>query len=179
MSEAYLLIGGNLGNRYQNILDAGERIEKLCGKILKSSKVYETAAWGNIHQPDFLNQVLQIQTSLQADQLMAALLTIEKEMGRIRNEKFGARTIDLDILFYDSAIIDNQNVTIPHPKIAERCFVLVPLSEIAPDLIHPVLQKNINSLLVECPDKLEVRGFFPNVHKNELLFFSAYLSLRE
>lgn len=168
MSEAFLLIGGNLGDRYQNILEAGKKIEILCGKILKSSKLYETAAWGNIPQPDFLNQALQIQTYLSANQLMDALLVIEKEMGRIRNEKFDARIIDLDILFFDNAIIENQNVIIPHPRIAERRFVLIPLAEIASDLIHPVSQKKINRILSECPDKLTVKEFFPNVHKNGL-----------
>lgn len=167
MSDAYLLIGGNLGNRYQNLLDALSKIERDCGKILKKSRVYETVAWGDIAQPDFLNQVLMIQTHLPPTKLMEVLLSIEEEMGRVRNEKFGARSIDIDILFYDNEIYEDLNVIIPHPRIAYRRFVLVPLVEIASDLIHPVLIKDLHTLLSECPDPLSVSEFFPNVHKND------------
>jgi 2-amino-4-hydroxy-6-hydroxymethyldihydropteridine diphosphokinase len=99
---------------------------------------------------------------------MDSLLNIEKEMGRIRNEKFGARTIDLDILFYDDCIMENENVIIPHPRITQRRFVLVPLAEIAAELVDPVSQKKISKLLIECPDQLAVRDFSPNVYKNDL-----------
>jgi 2-amino-4-hydroxy-6-hydroxymethyldihydropteridine diphosphokinase len=167
MSEAYIMIGGNLGDRYRNLFEAGKKIEKDCGKIVKCSRIYETDAWGDIPQPDFLNQVLLIQTILPANTLMDSLLSIEKEMGRIRNEKFGARTIDLDILFYDDCIMENENVIIPHPRITQRRFVLEPLAEIAPELVDPLSQKKISTLLNECPDQLAVRVFSPNVHNND------------
>lgn len=167
MSEVYLLIGGNLGDRFQNLMIAKQKIENECGRILKSSAVYETAAWGVISQPDFLNQVLMIQTNLSPHRLMDTLLGIERKMWRIRNEKFGARTIDIDILFYDQLIIEEEDLTIPHPRFSQRRFVLIPLVEIASELIDPLSQKNMLMLLHECPDLLTVKEFSPNVHKNE------------
>jgi 2-amino-4-hydroxy-6-hydroxymethyldihydropteridine diphosphokinase len=159
MSTAYLLIGGNLGNRKENLSQAIELISKQCGILTRSSSLYETAAWGMTEQPSFLNQALEISTSLNARQLMRKILKIEKMMGRVRKDKFGPRIIDIDILFYDNEIHDQLFLRIPHPELQNRRFVLVPLAEINPDMQHPVLKKTIAELLEECPDNLEVKKY--------------------
>lgn len=128
-----------------------------CGRSIKASAVYETAAWGNTRQSAFLNQVIIIQTILSPDALMKTLLNIETGLGRIRTEKYGPRTIDLDILFYDNLVDHSPVVTLPHPAIQDRKFVLVPLAELSPRKIHPVYHKTIARLLHECADTLEVR----------------------
>ena len=160
MSTAYLLIGGNLGNRKENLSKAIELINEQCGTLTTSSSVYETAAWGMTEQPSFLNQVLRISTSLTARQLMRKILKIEKMMGRVRKEKLGPRVIDIDILFFENEIHDHPFLKIPHPELQNRRFVLVPLAELNPELQHPVLKKTIAELLEECPDNLEVKRIF-------------------
>ncbi|MBO9620421.1 MAG: 2-amino-4-hydroxy-6-hydroxymethyldihydropteridine diphosphokinase, partial [Niabella sp.] len=122
-------------------------LEKEAGVIIKRSAIYETAAWGLTDQPDFYNQALEIATDLSPEQLMAVILNIETAMGRIREERYGPRTIDIDILLYGNFICDTPSVTIPHPRMTERRFVLTPLDEIAPDLVHPQLNKTIHELL--------------------------------
>jgi 2-amino-4-hydroxy-6-hydroxymethyldihydropteridine diphosphokinase len=159
MSTAHLLIGGNLGDRKENLLTAISLISEQCGSLTKSSSVYETEAWGITDQPSFLNQALEISTSLNARQLMRKILKIEKEMGRVRKEKLGPRIIDIDILLFENEIHDLRFLNIPHPELQNRRFVLVPLAEIDPTLQHPVLKKTIAELLEECPDNLEVRKF--------------------
>ena len=156
MSTAYLLIGGNLGNRKDNLLKATSLIIEQCGVLTRSSSIYETAAWGITDQPSFLNQAVEISTSLNARQLMRKILKIEKEMGRTRNEKLGPRIIDIDILLFENEIHDLRFLKIPHPEMQNRRFVLTPLAEIDPGLQHPVLKKSIAQLLEECPDNLEV-----------------------
>ena len=157
MSTAHLLIGGNLGDRKKNLLTAISLINEQCGPLTRSSSIYETEAWGKTDQPSFLNQALEISTSLNARQLMRKILKIEKEMGRIRKEKLGPRIIDIDILLYENEIHDLRFLKIPHPEMHNRRFVLVPLAEIDPTLQHPVLKKTIAELLEECPDNLEVK----------------------
>ena len=159
MNTAYLLIGGNLGNRKENLSKAIELISEQCGTLIKSSSLYETAAWGITEQPSFLNQALEISTSLNAKQLMRKILKIETMMGRVRKDKFGPRTIDIDILFYENEIHDLLFLKIPHPELQNRRFVLVPLAEINSELQHPVLKKTIAELLEECPDNLDVKKF--------------------
>lgn len=159
MNEAYLLTGGNIGDRFANLNKAGKLIQKYTGAIVKKSDVYETAAWGLIEQPAFLNQVLLISTFLKAEELLNTLLSAELELGRERLEKMGPRTIDIDILFYNTEIISSPGLVVPHPRIAQRRFVLIPLNEIAPDFVHPVLQKSIGELLSICPDELEVKKY--------------------
>jgi len=156
MNTAFLLTGGNLGDRFFNLQTAKELIEKDCGKIIKESSVYQTAAWGFTEQPDFYNQALQLQTNLLPEELMQKLLTIEKNMGRERNIKMGPRIIDIDILLMDDFIINTPFTTIPHPRLAERRFALTPLAEIAPDIMHPVLHESIKQLLTVCKDNLPV-----------------------
>ena len=157
MNTAYLLIGGNLGNRKENLLTTISLINEQCGPLTNSSSIYETEAWGKTDQPSFLNQALEISTSLNARQLMRKILKIEKIMGRIRKEKLGPRIIDIDILLFGNEIHDLPFLKIPHPEMQNRRFVLVPLAEINSSLQHPVLKKTIAELLEECPDNLEVK----------------------
>lgn len=159
MNKAYLLIGTNLGNREENIETAIQWISKECGSISKRSTLYETAAWGKTDQGAFLNQALVIDTSLNAKQLIRHILKIEKHMGRIRNEKYGPRIIDIDILFFNEEQYSLPFLKIPHPEIQNRRFALTPLEEISHDLVHPVLKKSITDLLKECPDLLEVKKY--------------------
>jgi 2-amino-4-hydroxy-6-hydroxymethyldihydropteridine diphosphokinase len=159
LNEAYLLTGGNIGDRQNYLLRAKEEVEKRCGRILKTSSIYETAAWGQEDQEAFLNQVLKIETGLSSTALLQTLLHIETGLGRRRELKYGPRTIDIDILFFNNDIVHQPGLIIPHPELQNRRFVLTPLNEIAPDKIHPVLQKSISRLLTECPDSLAVNKF--------------------
>lgn len=159
MNKAYLLIGGNLGNREAHLATARERIGQECGPLHAVSAIYSTAAWGMPGQPDFLNQALQVYTKMNARQLLRKILKIEKSMGRIRTEKYGPRIIDIDILLFNTEIHDIHFLKIPHPELPNRRFALVPLNEIAPDLLHPQLMKTVSRLLDECPDGLAVQRF--------------------
>ena len=156
-NSTYLLIGGNLGNRLQNLATAKAYIENELGEIIKASSIYETAAWGITEQLDFLNQVLLIKTKISAEEMMQIILSIENKMGRIRTQKNASRIIDIDILFFNDEIINKQNLTIPHSEIQNRKFALIPLHEIAADLVHPVLKQSIKDLLSTSKDKLEVK----------------------
>ncbi len=157
MNSVYLLIGGNLGDRIENLVTASSLIEAELGKIIKTSSIYQTASWGITEQPEFLNQVLLVKTNLPAKKLMQLILSIENKMGRIRSQKNASRVIDIDILFFNDEIINQSNLTIPHPEIQNRRFVLVPLNEIASGLIHPVFKQSIKNLLSTTNDKLEVK----------------------
>jgi 2-amino-4-hydroxy-6-hydroxymethyldihydropteridine diphosphokinase len=159
MNDAYLLTGGNIGNRLVSLQQACMKIEKQAGIVLQKSAVYETAAWGVTDQNLFLNQVLLVSTSLPPEELLHTLLHIEQELGRKRIVKMGPRIIDIDILFYNNEIISTPVLTVPHPQIANRRFVLTPLNEIAPCFVHPGLQKTIAELLEICPDNLEVKKY--------------------
>jgi 2-amino-4-hydroxy-6-hydroxymethyldihydropteridine diphosphokinase len=157
MNTAYVLLGGNKGERLTNIEKAISFIEELVGPTSNKSKIYVTAAWGNTNQPDFYNQVICVNTALSAIELLQRLLSIENKLGRQRgNEKWQARTIDIDILFFNDEIINLPDLTIPHPYLHERKFTLIPFSEIAPNFIHPVFNKSITELNNECTDLLEV-----------------------
>lgn len=152
MNRAYLLIGGNTKDPLQQLYRAEQLIAEHCGDLLLMSRIYRTAAWGPIPQPDFFNRALLVATSLLPTQLLQTLLQIETEMGRIRTEKMGPRLIDIDILLLDDLQVENPELIIPHPLLAARRFALQPLTEIAPHLLHPVLGKTIETLLNECAD---------------------------
>lgn len=157
MNTAYLLIGGNVGNRAANLQTALRRIAETCGTINSTSSLYETAAWGNTDQPSFYNQAVVVTTPLSPEGLMDQLLDIELEMGRIRTQKYGPRTIDLDILMIDDLVLNTEKLTIPHPQMQNRRFALLPLIEVAPTLIHPLFDQSIEVLLQNCPDTLDVQ----------------------
>ncbi|MHA8061781.1 2-amino-4-hydroxy-6-hydroxymethyldihydropteridine diphosphokinase [Cytophagaceae bacterium 50C-KIRBA] len=156
-TNIYLSLGGNLGNTLEIFKNVYPILEKKIGPILHFSSIYQTKAWGNTHQADFLNQVLKLSTELNPQELIAQLLLIESELGRVRKQQWEARIIDLDILFYGHQVIQESNLQIPHPFLPQRKFVLIPLTEIAPNLTHPILQKDIHTLLLACPDSSEVK----------------------
>jgi 2-amino-4-hydroxy-6-hydroxymethyldihydropteridine diphosphokinase len=151
------LLGSNLGNKQQNLEQARSQISSQIGNIIKQSAVYQTLAWGNADQPSYLNQVLEIQTDLSPQMLLQKINEIEKDMGRERRIRWESRLIDIDILYFNDLILETQVLTIPHSQIAFRRFTLVPLVEIAPDYIHPVLKQPHTQLLQNCPDLLDVR----------------------
>ncbi len=157
MQTAYLLLGSNLGNRLSYLDQTKELIGKHCGNISLQSSVYETAAWGITAQPSFYNQVIVLQTTLLPETLMQKLLDIEESMGRIRTVKYGPRTIDIDIQLIDNLTNNTPLLILPHPFLQERRFALLPLSEVAPQLMHPILHKTMLDLLNECTDELEVK----------------------
>jgi 2-amino-4-hydroxy-6-hydroxymethyldihydropteridine diphosphokinase len=156
---AYLSIGSNLGERQENLANAIQQIETNCGNIIKASAIYETAAWGTSEQPSFLNQCLVLKTDLSAKKLIKQLLHIERLMGRERKEKMGPRLIDLDIILMDEDVVFSEFLTLPHPHLQDRKFVLLPLAEIAPKAFHPIFNKTVEQLLIECSDVLDVKKF--------------------
>lgn len=158
INTAYILLGGNIGNRKENLQNALSNIEKEIGKVIKISSIYETEPWGNPNQASFYNQVIAIATSLSPTELLDKLLSIEMKMGRERNKqtKWEKRIIDIDILFYNEEVINTAMLIIPHPRLHERNFTLKPLLEIAPKLFHPVLKKSIEELFNDSTDGLAV-----------------------
>ena len=154
MNKLFLITGGNIGDRKGNLEAAAALIQKQIGKIIRLSAMYETEAWGITNQPAFYNQVLEIDTLLSAREVLHLILKIEEEMGRKRTIKNAARIIDIDILFFNNEIINEQNLIIPHPEIANRRFVLLPLLELDPTKLHPSLHKTVQELLAETKDKL-------------------------
>lgn len=148
-----------MGNSKIQLGKAMVLIGKQVGKIIRQSSLYTTAAWGNTNQPDFLNQVIVVETKRTAVQTMQAILDIEKKMGRIRTVKNAPRIIDIDILFFNKQIISEVTLQVPHPQIQNRRFVLTPLNELSPNLIHPVLKRSVHYLFIHCPDKLDVKKF--------------------
>ena len=157
----FLLIGSNLGDRLGNLNRCASLISTELGSIIRLSSVYETAPWGKFDQPNYLNQAVQIDTNFEPIELLSGCLTIEKQMGRERDEKWGARSIDIDIIYFNDRIVSSPNLIIPHPRMTERKFVLTPLAEISPNFIHPVLKKTNEELLKDSKDQLPVKHFYP------------------
>ena len=153
----YLLLGSNLGDRTALLQVARTQLATTVGKIIATSALYETAAWGREDQPAFLNQALAIRTNLSTDQLLVQCQAVERHAGRQRHERWGSRTLDVDILLFGDVVIDEPSLTVPHKRLAERRFALVPLTEIAGPLVHPQLGATISELLACCPDPLPVQ----------------------
>ncbi|NQV17650.1 MAG: 2-amino-4-hydroxy-6-hydroxymethyldihydropteridine diphosphokinase [Armatimonadetes bacterium] len=151
MSEmiCYFGLGSNLGNRQEYMLKALSELS-LKMKILQNSEIIETKPYGNVNQPYFLNCVTKIDTELKPDELLKICTEIENKLGRKRSQKWASRTIDIDILFYGNETFQSDELTIPHPEIQKRRFVLKSLNEICPDLVHPVLNKKISQIILEC-----------------------------
>jgi 2-amino-4-hydroxy-6-hydroxymethyldihydropteridine diphosphokinase len=164
MNKAYLLIGGNMGDREVTLSATMDLIAASCGNIIALSSLYATAAWGRTEQPEFLNQALLLETRLDEVSLLDQLLYIEKKMGRTRHERYGPRIIDIDILFFNDSIIKKPQLNIPHPHMGTRRFVLEPLDEIASNFRHPANGLTVHEMLAECTDPLPVNKLKSIVH---------------
>lgn len=150
---AYIELGGNKGDRLNLLIRAKKTLQDIGCKLIQESSIYETPPWGFEADQNFYNQIVKIETFYNALELIQKLQNIEKELGRVRGAKrYESRTIDLDILFFNREILNNETLIIPHPRLHLRNFVLIPMNEIAPDLIHPVLNLTINELLLSCED---------------------------
>lgn len=157
MFKVYLILGANLGDKKKNLEKAIELIGQRIGEVQKISSTYETAAWGNTNQPDFFNVAVIAETVLEPLQVLEEIHVIEALLGRKREEHWGARTMDIDIAFYEDKIVNLSNLEIPHPYISKRRFVLAPLLEIIPNFEHPVLKKTIQYLYMNCEDDIGVK----------------------
>lgn len=157
MINVFLLLGSNLGDRKGYLVKAINLIDTELGIVSQKSSIYETEAWGKTDEPNYLNQVVQVNAELSARQVLEKVLQIETKMGRVREEKWGSRIIDIDILFYGQDIINESGLIVPHPELHNRRFTLEPLSEIAPDLQHPIFKKSIFQLKIELKDNLIVK----------------------
>ena len=144
--SVYFSLGTNMGNREANLQEAVNRLEAFC-KVQRCSAIYETQPWGFTDQPVFYNQVIEVQTQLKLPHLLPAIKRVEVELGRQPNFRYGPRLIDIDILLYGSQVFISDALTVPHPMLDQRVFVLVPLVELAPDLLHPVSGRSMQSLL--------------------------------
>lgn len=157
--SSLLLLGGNLGDRLANLAQANQAISQQLGEIKTYSHIYETAPWGVADQPTFLNQAIELLTELNPYELLYGINQIEDQLGRERHERWQARIIDIDILYYEMEIIDSQRLTVPHPHLHNRKFALAPLVDIAPNFVHPLLEKTNATLYKLCNDELQVSVF--------------------
>ena len=155
MESVYLLLGANVGDCLNNLRICLTKLSRL-GNIKAISSIYQTKAWGNTDQPDFFNLAVAIETSQAPPQFLKAIQSIEQEIGRVRFEKWGPRMMDIDILFFGKRIISSENLKVPHPYLPDRRFALTALAEIAPNVVHPALEKSVAELLKECGDILPV-----------------------
>ncbi|HEY4786324.1 MAG TPA: 2-amino-4-hydroxy-6-hydroxymethyldihydropteridine diphosphokinase [Bacteroidales bacterium] len=157
-TSVILILGSNLGDRFKYLQEARLHIDETIGSPIIISSIYETEPWGFTHENLFLNQVIQVNTALGPFEVLDKIQKIETKLGRERgNERYTARTIDIDILFYDDLIINTPKLTIPHIEMSGRRFVLEPLAEIVPMMVHPVYLKTVRELLTECEDRCKVR----------------------
>lgn len=161
LHQAVLLLGSNEGNSLQNLTFAENEISKWVGQIKEASSIYNSEAWGKKDQSDFLNKVVLVETALNPIALLKTLLTIEQSAGRIRMVKWGPRTLDIDILYFDDIVYKDDQLTIPHAGISTRRFTLVPLCEILADQIHPVSGKKNQWMLDHCEDQGQVNIYTP------------------
>ena len=153
-NTAHIALGSNKGNRFKFLIEAVERLNEVPGcSILSVSSVYEAKPFGNMKQNDFLNAVIKIETSFSPLDLFNELKTIEKKIGRIETEKWGPREIDLDLILYNDLVYSDDILTIPHKGLTERDFVLVPLCEISPEIIHPELKEKICDICIDNSEK--------------------------
>ncbi len=157
MNGIYLLLGSNLGDRLNNLRTACSLLQQEGIKILNESSIYETEPWGTSDQPWFLNIVLQIETLLDEKTLLDICLKVEQEMGRVRLEKWGARLIDIDVLYFNDRVLKTDKLLLPHPGIEDRRFTLLPLCEIAAEETHPISNQSQAELLSKCKDELDCR----------------------
>ena len=157
MPDLILHLGSNLGDRAAHLAEARVRLQMVIGTIYQASAIYRTAAWGRSEQPDFYNQALRLRTTLDPLTCLDHCRRIEDELGRTRELHWGPRTIDIDLLTYGHRIIDTEALQLPHPRLHERRFVLVPLHDLIPDWRHPILKKTVREMLSECPDTLAVQ----------------------
>ncbi len=157
MNGIYLLLGSNIGDSKLMFERSIDQINLTIGQIIKSSSIYKTKAWGFEDQPDFLNQVIEVESSLSAEMILKKINEIEEDLGRIRKIKWHARVIDIDILYFGNEIINTKKLIIPHPENHNRKFVLVPMSEIAPEMLHPVFMLTQKELLEKCDDVLDIK----------------------
>jgi len=154
MHQVFLGTGGNIGNKHDNFDKVYTFIKNELGAIIKSSSIYETSPWGFQAEENFWNQVLVVETDFSPFELLQKINLIESQFGRKRDgQQYKSREMDIDILYFDDEIIETENLTIPHPLLHKRLFVLVPLAEIAPDFVHPVLQISNAEMLNICADK--------------------------
>lgn len=154
--EVYISLGSNLGDRVHFLKEGLDRIRENMGRVVKQSGIYETEAWGMNDTPPFLNQVVQLETSLPPHPLMFALQKVEEDLGRKKSNTYLSRNLDLDILVYHNIISANLDLILPHPLFHLRNFILAPFAEINQDLIHPVLEKDVKTILSQCQDKMKV-----------------------
>lgn len=157
MNKIVLIIGGNMGDKIGLINQADLLINQLMGVILKRSSLFESEAWGGVSVGNYINQVLVVESSRSPNDILKLALEIENSLERKRDQKWGDRTMDIDILYYNNEIIDTKDLKVPHPYIADRRFVLTPLQEILPDWIHPVFKVSNQTLLKQCKDFSLVR----------------------
>jgi 2-amino-4-hydroxy-6-hydroxymethyldihydropteridine diphosphokinase len=175
MNQVYLILGSNLGKRDEVLFHAMRKIHRQIGKIKSQSSIYETAAWGNENQPSFLNCVVLIETEKSPREVLEKILSIENQVGRVRNEtKWQERILDIDILFYNQNMVEENDLIIPHPLLHIRRFTLVPLVEIAPSLNHPKLKQTAYSLFEACKDSLETHKVLDAKQVMDFFEFDPY-----
>lgn len=164
VNMVYLLLGSNLDDRQAALEKARHELSRRIGRISRVSAVYESEPWGFNSERRFLNQAVAVNTSLGPSDLLMELLSIERSLGRVRNGNgYESRTIDIDILFYNEQVIDKEDLVVPHPRVHERMFALVPMCELAPDLVHPAFSKTILELKRECTDTVKVNVYQGNL----------------